>query len=68
MKDDCKKSHIPEDAREHYKQAHKEMHESFKALFPPEFIEHRRNARKEMLKAAQAMIGHAIDRLETRDA
>jgi len=62
------KEHIPDDVREHYKQAHHEMRESFKALLPPEFIERRRKARKEMLLAAQAMIKHAIDRLETKDA
>ena len=62
------KSHIPEEAREHYKQAHQEMRESIKALMPPEFIERRRKARKEMLLAAQAMIKHAIERLETKDA
>jgi hypothetical protein len=62
------KDHVPEEAREHYKQAHKEMRESVRALLPPEFIEHRRKARKEMLLAAQAMIGHAIEYFESKDA
>lgn len=62
------KEPIPEDVREHYKNARHEMRESFRALFPPEFIEKRRAARKEMLMAAQKLINHAIDRLEEKDA
>jgi hypothetical protein len=62
------KEHVPEEAREHYKKARKEMRESIKALFPPEFIERRRAARKEMLLAAQKMISHAIERIEQKDA
>ena len=63
-----KKDYIPEEAREHYKQAHREMRESIRSLFPPEFIEHRRAARKEMLLAMQSLVSHAIDRLEKKDA
>ena len=68
-KDDYKKfhDHIPQEVRDHAKAAHKEMHESIKSLFPPEFIEHRKNARKEMLLAAQAFISNAIDHLENPD-
>lgn len=62
------KSHIPEEAREHMKQAREEMRESFKSLFPPEFIEHRRAARKEMLLAMRGLVNHAIEKLESRDA
>ncbi len=62
------KERIPEDVREHYKNARHEMRESFRALFPPEFVERRRAARKEMLMAAQKMISHAIERLEKKDA
>jgi len=62
------KEHVPEEAREHYKQARQEMRESIRALFPREFIERRRAARKEMLLAAHKMIGHAIERLEEKDA
>ena len=58
------KSHIPEEVREHHKKAREEMREGFKSLFPEEFITRRKAARKEMLLAAQAMISHAIDRLE----
>ncbi len=62
------KERIPEEAREHYKQAHREMRESIRSLFPPEFIEHRRAARKEMLLAMQSLVSHAIERLEKKDA
>ncbi|HAY84208.1 MAG TPA: hypothetical protein DCY42_04580 [Chloroflexi bacterium] len=62
-----KKNYIPEEAREHYQQAHKELRKSVRALFPPEFIEHRRAARKEMLLAAQSLIQHAIERIEKKE-
>jgi hypothetical protein len=62
------KDRIPEDVREHHKKAREEMRESFKALFPPEFIEHRKAARKEMLLAMRAMVDHAIERVEKKEA
>lgn len=58
---------IPEEAYTHARAARAEMRESFSALFPPEFIEHRRTARKEMLLAAQALITHAIEKIEAKD-
>ena len=60
------KNKIPEDVREHAKSARVEMRNSITSLLPPEFVERRRAARKEMLLAAQKMIGHAIDRTETK--
>jgi hypothetical protein len=62
------KTHIPEGARQHAKAAREEMHKSFEALFPPEFIQHRRAARKEMLLAAREMLNYAIERLEAKEA
>jgi hypothetical protein len=62
------KAHIPEEAREHMKQAREEMRESVRALFPPEFIKHRRAARKEMLLAMRGLVNHAIEKLESKDA
>lgn len=59
---------IPEDARQHARQAREEMRASIHALFPPEFVERRRAARREMLLAAKAMLDHAIERLEKREA
>ena len=58
------KERIPEEVRQHHKNAREEIRESVKALFPEEFITRRRAARKEMLLAAKAMVNHAIDRLE----
>jgi hypothetical protein len=62
------KERIPEDVREHYKNARKELRESFRSLLPPEFVEHRRVARKEMLLAAKSLLNHAIERIEKREA
>ncbi len=67
-KKSAKHAHIPEEARAHARAAREEMHQSFEALFPPEFIQHRRAARKEMLMAARALVDHAIERLETKQA
>jgi len=61
------KERMPEEVREHYKNARQEMRASIRALFPKEFIERRRAARKEMLLAAQEMIKHAIERLEEHE-
>ena len=58
---------ISDEAYEHAKAARTEMRESFKALFPPEFIERRRAARKEMLLAAREVIESAIDRIEGKE-
>ena len=60
--------HIPEEAREHMRTAHQELHKSFETLLPPGFIERRRTARAEMLKAAQVVLGKAIERLEEKEA
>lgn len=59
--------HVPEEARLHARQAHEELHKSWAALFPPEFIAHRRRARREMLLAARELINHALDRLEAHE-
>ncbi len=55
---------MPDEAREHFRAARKEMHESAKVLLPPEFLEHRRAARREMLLAARSLIDHALERIE----
>jgi hypothetical protein len=58
--------YVPSEAREHMKAAREAMHESVRALFPPEFIEQRRAARREMLLAARSMIDHAIERIDRK--
>lgn len=56
---------IPEEARQHAKNARDEMRKSWANMLPPEFINHRRRARMEMLLAARELINHALDRIET---
>lgn len=57
---------MPEEARAHWKAAREELRDSFRALFPPEFVEHRRKARKEMLMAWRSMIDAALERMDER--
>lgn len=56
----------PKETRQHLKAARSEMRESFKSLFPPEFIEHRRTARREMLLAVRSLIDHTLERMEAQ--
>jgi len=56
---------IPDEALEHLKAAHAEMHKSMETLLPPGFIEHRRAARKEVLKAARSVLDAALKKLES---
>jgi hypothetical protein len=56
----------PEETRDHLKSARSEIRESYKALFPPEFIEHHKAARREMLMAARSLIDHALERMEEK--
>lgn len=55
---------IPDEAREHFREAREEMRMSWEGMFPPGFIEHRRKARKAMLLAWRSMIDSALDHLE----
>jgi hypothetical protein len=57
---------IPEDVREHFREARKEVKESMKAFLPPGFIEHRRNARREMLLAWRSLIDAALERMDQK--
>ena len=58
---------IPEDVREHFQQARKELKESMKTFLPPGFIEHRRNARREMLLAWRSLIDSALERMDKKE-
>lgn len=60
------KSHIPDEAREHYRNAREEMRKSVEKLLPEGFVEHRRNARREMLLAWRSMLDHAIQRMDEK--
>ncbi len=60
------KREIPEEAREHYRNARQEMREAAKLLFPEGFLEHRRAARKEMMLAVRSMLDAAIQKMEDK--
>ena len=62
------KSHIPEEAREHYRNARDEMRKSIETLLPEGFMEHRKAAHKEMLLAWRSMLDSAIERMEEKKA
>ena len=59
-------SHTPEEAREHFHAARKEMREGIKTLFPEGFFEHRRSARREVLLGWRSMLDVAIERLDEK--
>jgi hypothetical protein len=55
---------MPEEVREHFREARKELRESMKEFLPPGFIEHRKKARKEMLLAWRSLIDSALERMD----
>ena len=55
---------MPPEARDHLRQARREMRQGIETLLPPEFVAHRRAARREVLLAAQSLIQHALERLD----
>jgi len=57
---------MPEEVREHFRQARKELRESMKEFLPPGFIEHRKKARKEMLLAWRSLIDAALERMDEK--
>jgi hypothetical protein len=57
---------IPEEVRQHFREAREELRESMKSFLPPGFIEHRRRARKEMLLAWRSLIDSAIERMDEK--
>jgi len=59
-------SHIPEEAREHFRTAREEMRKSMELLLPEGFFKHRRGARREMLLAWRSMLDAAIQRMEEK--
>ncbi len=60
------KEHIPEEAREHYKNAREEFTKSMEGLLPKGFVEHRRNARREMMLAMRSLLDHAIKKMDEK--
>ncbi len=59
-----RKKLIPEETREHYRQARQEMRASIRNLLPEGFVEHRRSARREMLLAWRSLIDAALKRMD----
>lgn len=65
------KNRIPEETREHYRAARKEIRAGMEALMPEgyrEFHEHRKAARKEMLLAFRSLIDSVIQRMDASEA
>lgn len=56
-----------DEAAEHLRAAHKEMHHAWEAFLPPGFVEHRRAARKEFLLAVRSVLDKAVKRLDEED-
>ena len=56
--------YIPEEVRQHYKNARHEFRKSFAGLLPPGFVEHRRKARREMLLAWRSLIDHVLKKMD----
>jgi hypothetical protein len=57
---------IPEDVKEHFREARKELRESMKGFLPPGFIEHRNKARREMLLAWRSLIDAALEKMDDK--
>jgi hypothetical protein len=58
------KGWMPDEARQHLRQAREEMHAGLRMLVPPEYIQHRRAARRETLLALRSLLDHALKRLD----
>ena len=58
------KEYIPEETRQHYKNARQEFKKSIEGLLPEGFVQHRRNARREMLLAWRSMIDHVLKKMD----
>lgn len=58
------KTGIPEEAREHVKQARDEMRLALKLILPEGFLQHRRSARREMMLAFRSILDAAIESME----
>lgn len=59
-------SHVPEEARHHFRAARQEMRKSIEVLLPEGFLKHRKSARKEMMLAWRSMLDAAIQRMDEK--
>ena len=53
-----------EEARQHFKEAHKAMHKTLEAWLPAGYLENRRKIRKEMLLGLRKLLDAAIEHSE----
>mgnify|MGYP001044049833 CR=1 FL=1 len=60
-----KNPHIQE-AYEHFKAAHRSMHQGIEELLPKGYVEKRRAARKEVLLGLRKFLDAAIERVEKK--
>ena len=60
------KSRIPEEARQHFRAARKEVRKGIETFFPEGFFEHRENARREVLMAWRSILDEAIERMDEK--
>lgn len=58
---------IPEEVREHFRAARRELREGMKEFLPPGFIEHRKKARREMLLAWRSLIDAALEKMDEKE-
>lgn len=61
------RTHIPEEARQHYRAAREEMRKGIEMLFPEGFFAQKKKARREMLLAWRTMLDAAIKRMDEKD-
>ncbi|MBM3126540.1 MAG: hypothetical protein FJZ87_15965 [Chloroflexi bacterium] len=59
------KDRIPQEARDHMRNAREEMRRGIEALFPEGFMKHRRGAQREVLLAFRSMIDSVLEKMET---
>lgn len=59
-------SHVPEEAREHFRAAREEMRKGLGTLLPEGFLDHHESARREMLLAWRSMLDAAIERMDEK--
>lgn len=59
-------SHIPEEAREHFRAAREEMRKGVETIMPEGFFEHGKGARREMMLACRSMLDAAIQRMDEK--
>ena len=58
---------FPEEVREHFRAARRELRESMKEFLPSGFIEHRKKARREMLLAWRSLIDAALEKMDDNE-